>query len=97
MLNRYTSIASIASVTLIIIVIVSVAAFDQDASSREVLIPLVAVLVSTFPSIFAAYKADKANDAIRNGVLKTKVQEAIVEINTDATAIVGKEDDYDGR
>lgn len=92
MKNPLTVIGGV--VTLIALLIVAVWAFsasgnDLTSDQRNLaFITIVGLVANAIPSILGLLKSESTQHDIRNGVVKSKVKEAITEIATDANSDV---------
>lgn len=92
MQKSFVYITSIVCLTLLILGVFVTAALTLDGGDyQRILAIIVPTLVAAVPAVFAAIKADEANAAIHNGVIKDKVREALDEHNTGSVPVVKDE------
>lgn len=79
-----TYLGSIVTLVLLGVALVYVASDTVDAQTRTLLVlGVLGLITNAIPSILALYKSEATQHDIRNGVVKDKVKEAIVEVAED--------------
>lgn len=71
--------ALIAAVLLVALALGTLLLIDSEKSTTPVFLTVIGLIVTTVPSLIAAAFAERASRDIRNGTLRSKVTEALVD------------------